>query len=159
MAHETTLYDLQSQKGRKTGLHVRVDSAAKARRRLKRAASVSHASPIIVSKPLALPHPSFWSLPDCRTARSPRFIEAMAREVIPVTGHVRLVPNGAAWTKFRAVGKTPREAMTVSRSVKTLTRDVAGDSSAQQKHEVVMDPAVLAESHKLAAAATGERHG
>lgn len=51
---------------------------------------------------------------------SPRIIEAMAREGIPVTGHVGLVPNHATWTGFRAVGKTPEEALRVYRAFKTL---------------------------------------
>ena len=53
-------------------------------------------------------------------SHSPRFIEAMAREGIPVTGHVGLVPNRAAWTGFRAVGKTADEALKVLRAVKDL---------------------------------------
>ena len=53
-------------------------------------------------------------------SHSPFFIEAMAREGIPVTGHVGLVPNRATWTNFRAVGKTPEEALRVYRAVKDL---------------------------------------
>ncbi|MBP1807638.1 3-methyl-2-oxobutanoate hydroxymethyltransferase [Rubellimicrobium aerolatum] len=53
-------------------------------------------------------------------SHSPRFIEAMAREAIPVTGHVGLVPNKAAWTGYRAVGRTPEEAARVLREVKDL---------------------------------------
>ncbi len=44
----------------------------------------------------------------------------MAAEGIPVTGHVGLVPNRATWTNFRAVGKTPEEALKVFRAVKDL---------------------------------------
>ncbi|MFO1034008.1 MAG: 3-methyl-2-oxobutanoate hydroxymethyltransferase [Hyphomicrobiales bacterium] len=44
----------------------------------------------------------------------------MARESIPVTGHVGLVPNRAAWTGFRAIGRTPEEAAKVMRDVKDL---------------------------------------
>jgi 3-methyl-2-oxobutanoate hydroxymethyltransferase len=51
---------------------------------------------------------------------SPRIIEAMAREGIPVTGHVGLVPNHAVWTGYRAIGKTSEEALTVYRALKTL---------------------------------------
>lgn len=51
---------------------------------------------------------------------SPRFIEAMAREGIPVTGHVGLVPNWGTWTNFRAIGKTPEEALTVFRKMKEI---------------------------------------
>lgn len=53
-------------------------------------------------------------------SHSPYFIEAMSREGIPVTGHVGLVPNLAAWTGFRAVGKTAAEALSVLRKVKDL---------------------------------------
>ena len=48
------------------------------------------------------------------------FIEAMAREGIPITSHVGLVPNLAAWTNFRAVGKTAEEAMTVLQKAKDI---------------------------------------
>ena len=41
---------------------------------------------------------------------SPRMIEAMAREGIPVVGHLGMVPRHATWTNFRAIGKTPDEA-------------------------------------------------
>lgn len=51
---------------------------------------------------------------------SPRIIEAMAREGIPVTGHIGLVPNHAVWTGFRAVGRDPKEALKVYRDLKTL---------------------------------------
>jgi 3-methyl-2-oxobutanoate hydroxymethyltransferase len=37
-------------------------------------------------------------------------IEAMAREGIPVVGHLGLVPRHVTWTGYRAVGKTPAEA-------------------------------------------------
>lgn len=53
-------------------------------------------------------------------SHSPRFIEAMSREGIPVTGHVGLVPNLAAWTGFRAVGRKADEALSVLRKVKDL---------------------------------------
>jgi 3-methyl-2-oxobutanoate hydroxymethyltransferase len=53
-------------------------------------------------------------------SHSPHFIEAMAREGIPVTGHVGLVPNRASWTNYRAIGKTADEALRVLRAVKDL---------------------------------------
>lgn len=53
-------------------------------------------------------------------SQSPYFIEAMAREGIPVTGHVGLVPNLATWTGFRAVGRTADEAVRVVQAVKDL---------------------------------------
>lgn len=53
-------------------------------------------------------------------SHSPHFIEAMAREAIPVTGHVGLVPNKAAWTNFRAVGRTADEALRVLQDARDL---------------------------------------
>lgn len=49
-----------------------------------------------------------------------RIVEAMAREGIPVTGHVGYVPRWQTWTGIRAVGKTPDEAVAVYRRVKDL---------------------------------------
>jgi len=54
------------------------------------------------------------------SSHSPRFIEAMAREGIPVTGHVGLVPNLAAWTGFRAIGRKATEALAVLRKAKDI---------------------------------------
>ena len=54
------------------------------------------------------------------SSHSPRFIEAMAREGIPVTGHVGLVPNLAAWTGFRAIGRKADEALQVLRKAKDI---------------------------------------
>lgn len=53
-------------------------------------------------------------------SHSPQWVEAMAREGIPVTGHVGLVPNWATWTNFRAIGKTADEALRVLRAAKDL---------------------------------------
>jgi 3-methyl-2-oxobutanoate hydroxymethyltransferase len=47
-------------------------------------------------------------------------VEAMAREGIPVTGHIGLVPRWATWTNFRAVGKSPVEAAQIYRKMKAL---------------------------------------
>lgn len=47
-------------------------------------------------------------------------LEAMAREGIPVTGHIGLVPDWSTWTNYRAVGKTPQEAAKLYRKMKTL---------------------------------------
>jgi 3-methyl-2-oxobutanoate hydroxymethyltransferase len=47
-------------------------------------------------------------------------VEAMAREGIPVTGHIGLVPNWSTWTNYRAIGKTPQEAFQLYRKMKTL---------------------------------------
>lgn len=50
-----------------------------------------------------------------------RTVEHLAREYIPVVGHVGLVPSRATWTGgFRAVGKTADQAMDLFRQVKAL---------------------------------------
>lgn len=51
------------------------------------------------------------------TCHSTHFIEAMAREGIPVVGHVGLVPGKSTWFGgFKAVGKTCDQALAVYRS-------------------------------------------
>jgi 3-methyl-2-oxobutanoate hydroxymethyltransferase len=47
-------------------------------------------------------------------------LEAMAREGIPVTGHIGLVPDWSTWTNYRAIGKTPQEAAKLYRKMKAL---------------------------------------
>ncbi len=51
---------------------------------------------------------------------SPRLIEAMAREGIPVVGHLGMVPRHATWTNYRAIGKTAAEAAALYRRMKEL---------------------------------------
>jgi len=51
---------------------------------------------------------------------SPFIIEAMAREGIPVVGHLGLVPRHVTWTGYRAIGKTPDEARELHRRMKEL---------------------------------------
>lgn len=51
---------------------------------------------------------------------SPRIIEAMAREGIPVVGHLGMVPRHATWTNFRAIGKTAAEARQLFDQMKAL---------------------------------------
>lgn len=41
---------------------------------------------------------------------SPFIIDAMAREGIPVVGHLGMVPRHVTWTNYRAIGKTVEEA-------------------------------------------------
>lgn len=41
---------------------------------------------------------------------SPFIIEAMAREGIPVVGHIGMVPRHVTWTGYRSIGKTVAEA-------------------------------------------------
>lgn len=51
---------------------------------------------------------------------SPWLIEGMAREGIPVVGHLGLVPRHVTWTGYRAVGKTAEEAAELYRRMKRL---------------------------------------
>jgi 3-methyl-2-oxobutanoate hydroxymethyltransferase len=51
---------------------------------------------------------------------SPFIIEAMAREGIPVVGHLGMVPRHATWTNFRAIGKTAEEAKRLHEQMKRL---------------------------------------
>ncbi len=51
---------------------------------------------------------------------SPFIIEAMAREGIPVVGHLGLVPRHVTWTGYRAIGRTVEEAQMLYRKMKEL---------------------------------------
>ena len=51
---------------------------------------------------------------------SPKIIEAMANERIPVVGHLGLVPRHVTWTNYRAIGKTADEAHALYRQMKEL---------------------------------------
>lgn len=51
---------------------------------------------------------------------SPWIIEGMAREGIPVVGHIGMVPRHATWTNFRSIGKTAEEAAQLYQQMKRL---------------------------------------
>src|SRR2546423_9773704 len=51
---------------------------------------------------------------------SPWIIEAMARERIPVVGHLGMVPRHTTWTNIRAIGKTAAEARQLYDQMKRL---------------------------------------
>src|SRR5438270_3418995 len=51
---------------------------------------------------------------------SPWLIEAMAREGIPVVGHLGMVPRHATWTNVRVIGKTATEAVQLYDQMKRL---------------------------------------
>ena len=51
---------------------------------------------------------------------SPFIIEAMAREGLPVVGHLGLVPRHVTWTGYRAIGRTVEEARELHRRMKEL---------------------------------------
>jgi 3-methyl-2-oxobutanoate hydroxymethyltransferase len=47
-------------------------------------------------------------------------IEAMAREGIPVVGHIGMVPRHVTWTGYRSIGKTVEDAQALYRKMKDL---------------------------------------
>src|SRR5215207_10777755 len=51
---------------------------------------------------------------------SPFIVEAMAREGLPVVGHLGMVPRHVTWTGYRAVGKTEEEAGKLYQQMKRL---------------------------------------
>src|SRR6186713_858854 len=51
---------------------------------------------------------------------SPFIIESMAREGVPVVGHLGMVPRHVTWTGYRAVGKTEQEALQLFHRMKAL---------------------------------------
>ena len=51
---------------------------------------------------------------------SPMIVEAMAREGIPVVGHLGLVPRHVTWTNYRGIGKTKEEATALYQKMKDL---------------------------------------
>jgi len=51
---------------------------------------------------------------------SPFIIESMAREGLPVVGHLGLVPRHVTWTGYRAIGKTAAEAKKLYHRMKEL---------------------------------------
>lgn len=146
MMRKVSVHDLIAAKGQRKWLQVHVDSGAEAAAAIEAGILILSCEPdhtlepIRAAAPMAfvsagMPH-GMVSSPDeairegfrilkrgadaVYCSHSPRFIEAMAREGIPVTGHVGLVPNLAAWTGFRAVGKTAEEALSVLRKVRDL---------------------------------------
>jgi 3-methyl-2-oxobutanoate hydroxymethyltransferase len=146
MAQRLTVHDLLSQKGKVKWVQLHVDTPAEAAAAEAAGVRVISCEPdhsleaVRAAAPSAMisagmPHGSVATADECVRAgfsilkrgadavycsHSERFIEAMAREGIPVTGHVGLVPNLAAWTGFRAQGKTPEGAMKVLQKVKDL---------------------------------------
>jgi 3-methyl-2-oxobutanoate hydroxymethyltransferase len=67
-------------------------------------------------------------------------VEAMAKDGIPVVGHVGLIPQKARWTGFRAVGKTADEALKVLDDVRRYEQ--AGAFAVEM--EVVPEPVASA---------------
>jgi 3-methyl-2-oxobutanoate hydroxymethyltransferase len=77
---------------------------------------------------------------------SPRIIEGLAREGVPVVGHVGLVPQKARLTGFRAFGKSLEEAQRLWSDVRDLER--AGAVAVEM--EVVAEPVATAIARRTA---------
>jgi 3-methyl-2-oxobutanoate hydroxymethyltransferase len=146
VAKSLSVYDLQSRKGQTKWLQLHVDSGAEAAAAVEAGIVILSCEPDHTLEPIraaapgafisaGMPHGAASSREEAvrlgfeilkrgadavYCSHSAFFIEAMAREGIPVTGHVGLVPNLATWTGFRAVGKTADEALAVVRKVKDL---------------------------------------
>lgn len=140
------MYDLQSQKGRRTWLQLHVDTPAEAAAAHEVGIDILSCEPdhnlegIRREAPTAflsvgMPHGAVSSPQEAvrlgfdmlgrgadavYCSHSPQFIEAMANEGIPVTGHVGLVPNLQTWTNFRAIGRTADEALKVVAGTKAI---------------------------------------
>jgi 3-methyl-2-oxobutanoate hydroxymethyltransferase len=165
MAKTMSVHDLLAAKGKQTWVQLHVDSADEAAAAVaagivilsceadQRLAAIRAAAPTAFIT-AGMPHgaaatpdeavrAAFGTLrqgaSSIYTSHSPRFVEAMAREGIPVTGHVGLVPNLAAWTGYRAIGRRADEALTVLRKAK----DIENAGAACLEVEVV--PVQLAE--------------
>ena len=136
-----SVYDLRQLKGKRCLVHVHVKSpeeaaaaeaagidllscsfdspAAQARLPLLVAAApnsfISGATPHGMASPEEAIRIGFQALElgasSVYCSASLRIIEAMAREGIPVVGHLGMVPRHATWTNVRAIGKTATEAL------------------------------------------------
>jgi 3-methyl-2-oxobutanoate hydroxymethyltransferase len=149
-AKKLTVYDLRQLKGKRCLTHVHVKSpeeaaaaeaagidllscsfdsaASQARLPLLVAAApksfISGATPHGMASPEEAIRTGFRALElgasSVYCSASPRMIEVMAREGIPVVGHLGMVPRHATWTNVRAIGKTATEAAQLHQQMKAL---------------------------------------
>src|SRR5216117_1884784 len=140
-----SVYDLRQLKGKRCLTHVHVKSAAEAAGidllscSFDSPASQARLPLLVASAPksfisAATPHGMASGEEAIRIAfqalelgassvycsASPWMIEAMARERIPVVGHLGMVPRHAIWTNVRPIGKTPAEARQLYEQMKRL---------------------------------------
>ena len=145
-----SVYDLRQLKGKRCLIHVHVKSAeeaaaaeaagidllscsfdspaSQARLPLLAAAApksfISGATPHGMASPEEAIRIGFQALElgasSVYCSASPWMIEAMAREGIPVVGHLGMVPRHATWTNIRVIGKTPAEARQLYEQMKRL---------------------------------------
>jgi 3-methyl-2-oxobutanoate hydroxymethyltransferase len=145
-----SVYDLQQLKGKRCLTHVHVKSAdeaaaaeaagidllscsfdtpaSQARLPLLAAAApksfISGATPHGLASPEEAIRIGFRALElgasSVYCSASPQIVEAMAREGIPVVGHLGMVPRHATWTNIRPIGKTAAEAKQLYDQMKRL---------------------------------------
>jgi 3-methyl-2-oxobutanoate hydroxymethyltransferase len=145
-----TVYDLQQLKGKRCLTHIHVKSPEEAaaaeaagvdlmscsfdspesQARLPRLVAAAPGSFLSAATPHGLASPEeairvgFRALElgasSVYCSASPFIIEAMARERIPVVGHLGMVPRHVTWTGYRAIGKTVDEACDLYRRLKDL---------------------------------------
>lgn len=145
-----TVFDLQQLKGRRVLTHIHVKSpeeaaaaeaagvdlmscsfdSPEAQARLPKLVAAAPNSFLSCATPHGLASPEeairvgFRAL-ECGASSvycsaSPFIIEAMARERIPVVGHLGMIPRHVTWTNYRAIGKTEAEARQLHQQMKTL---------------------------------------
>ncbi len=145
-----TVYDLQQLKGKRCLTHIHVKSpeeaaaaeeagvdlmscsfdSPEAQARLPRLVAAAANSFLSCATPHGLASPEeairigFRALElgasSVYCSASPFIIEAMARERIPVVGHIGMVPRHVTWTNYRALGRTVAEAKELYRQMKEL---------------------------------------
>jgi 3-methyl-2-oxobutanoate hydroxymethyltransferase len=145
-----TVYDLQQLKGKRCLTHIHVKSpeeaaaaelagvdlmscsfdSPEAQARLPKLVAAAPNSFLSCATPHGLASPeeairiAFQALElgasSVYCSASPYIIEAMARERIPVVGHLGMVPRHVTWTNYRAIGKTPQEAQHLYQQMKDL---------------------------------------
>src|SRR5215467_15877362 len=145
-----TVYDLQQLKGKRCLTHIHVKSpeeaaaaeaagvdlmscsfdSPEAQARLPRLAAAAPNSFISAATPHGLASPEeairvgFHALElgasSVYCSASPFLVEAMARERIPVVGHLGMVPRHVTWTGYRAIGRTVAEAKQLYQRMKDL---------------------------------------
>jgi 3-methyl-2-oxobutanoate hydroxymethyltransferase len=145
-----TVYDLQQLKGKRCLTHIHVKSPEEAaaaeaagvdlmscsfdspesQARLPRLVAAAPNSFLSAASPHGLASPEeairvgFRALElgasSVYCSASPFIIEAMARERIPIVGHLGMVPRHVTWTGYRPVGKTVEEATQLYQRMKDL---------------------------------------
>ena len=145
-----TVYDLQQLKGKRCLTHIHVKSpeeaaaaeqagvdlmscsfdSPEAQARLPLLAAAAPSSFLSAATPHGLASPEeairvgFRALElgasSVYCSASAYIIEAMAREGLPVVGHLGLVPRHVTWTGYRAIGRTAEEARELYQRMKEL---------------------------------------